>query len=320
MRGAELVRWEDFRVSVPATVRKAALMATTFRTRSYRRTTRTTAAAAAAALLLLAAGCGDDGDSGGSSSSASSDSPAPSDTASGSSSGGGGRTLSRAQTQNALLTVQDFPSGWKAADLDDNQAGGGDSPDDLETDEPRCDKLFDIMDGDADTNDAVHDASREFEKGAKGPFVSNPVSAYSGNNARRALKDFKQAGNDCGTFHSKDGRSTITFKVSPMTMQSYGDASVAFRAKGTAKGGNADGRTYDLVLVLARVASSTTGVALMSVDGTDNKAVPAVMKNAVKRLQQVTDGKTPSPVSSPPSEDGGDEGGDDGGDGDSGDD
>ncbi|MFG3257934.1 hypothetical protein [Streptomyces sp. NPDC048172] len=226
-----------------------------------------TPAALAVLALALTAGCGD-----GSSSSGDSSSSSPSPSSSPSSS-----ALSKTELKKALLTKEDFPSGWSATDLGASDKAGG-----LGADNKECQGLLDTLSGDK----AHAEADRDFQKSDSGPFVSNGVASYEKGGAKKALRDFKRLSSRCEGFTSKDGGGSVTFTVAPMTLPAFGDESGALRLTGKAKGGPADGLSISMDLALARVGPSTTGVAHMSVLGPDSKITPKLMRKSVERLRE----------------------------------
>lgn len=264
------------------------------RTPRASRARRASAAVLAASALLLAAGCGDDGgsgpDGGDSSSSPSKSSAAPA-------SPGGGKALGERQADSAVLAQGNLPSGWAAADLDDTTAAG-DSPDDLSTRDRDCKRLLDALGGDIDGQEAKTDASGSYKKGDSGPYASNDVSSYDGDGARRAFDAFRKASADCTSFTTHNNQVTIDFTTSKLSVPSAGDDAAGVRARGKAEGGPADGSTLTLDLALARVGQSTTGVVTLSEGkgkGSDGKLAGDLLKKSADRLQQATDGRTPSP-------------------------
>ncbi|GAA2088716.1 hypothetical protein GCM10009801_52560 [Streptomyces albiaxialis] len=229
---------------------------------------RTTAALAVLVLALVpTAGCGGDesSSSGGSGSSPSASPTRPPG------------ALSKAELKKALLTEQDFPSGWAATDL-----GASDKAGDLGADNKQCQGLLDAVSGDKSRTEAT----RDFEKSESGPFVSNGVASYGKSGAKKALRDFKRLSSRCKGFTSKGGGGAVTFTVAPMTLPAFGDESAGLRLTGRAKGGPADGLALSMQLLVARVGPSTTGVAHMSVLGPDGKITSKLMRRAVERLRE----------------------------------
>lgn len=182
------------------------------------------------------------------------------------------------------------------ADLDDTTAAG-DSPDDLSTRDRNCEKALDALVGDLDSQEATTDASRSYQKGDNGPYASNSIASYNGDGARQAFDTFKKASADCGSFTTHNNQVTIDFTTSKLSVPSAGDDRAGVRARGTAVGGPADGSTLTLDLALARVGQNTTGVATLGggQGGSGDKLTGDLLKKSADRLQQATDGKTPSP-------------------------
>ncbi|MDJ1130429.1 hypothetical protein [Streptomyces iconiensis] len=258
---------------------------------------RRTSAALLAAFALFAAGCGDDGKGGGYGGS-DDDSPSPSKSASKPASKtpaqGNGRALAEKQATMALLAEGNLPSGWSQADLDDTTAAG-DSPDDLSTHDRNCKQLLDAFGGDIDGQEAKTDASRSYQKSSKGPYASNRIASYDGSGTKQAFSMFKKMSDSCTKFTTHNNKVTVDFSTSKLKLPSAGDESAGVRASGKAKGGPADGSTLTLDLALARVGQSTTGVVTLNVDGKDPKLAGDLLKKSADRLQQATDGATPTP-------------------------
>ncbi|WP_327392150.1 hypothetical protein OG533_11985 [Streptomyces sp. NBC_01186] len=258
------------------------------------------ATALAAALLLSAAGCGYDEESG---SGPGGDSPSPSASASapeesgapsGSPSGGKGRLTER-QATSALLAPGNLPAGWKAADLDDTTLAG-DAPDDLSTRDRNCKQLFNALGGDLAGREARTDAARDYAMGEKGPYLAGDVASYDGTAAIRAMSTFKSVRDSCTKFSTKNNSVVIDFTVSALKGSFLGEDSLGAELRGKAKGGPADGSDVALDLVLARAGQSTTGLAVLSAGEGDEKLTADAAKAALRRLQEATAGKTPSPT------------------------
>ncbi|NGO73560.1 hypothetical protein G5C65_35575 [Streptomyces sp. SB3404] len=235
---------------------------------------RSSGVVALALLGALAAGCGDDTGSDPGSDSPSASAPRSAEPDSG--------PLGKTEVRKALLTVGDFPAGWSRTDLDD------DGTSDLDAEDETCDRFLDTLDGD----DARTDASRDFEKSHTGPFVSSGVASYGTGRAKKVMRDFARLGSECRAFTSKDedDGSEVAFTVKPLSMPDFGDESEALRLTGKARGGaSAKEMTLTVDLVLARVGPSTTGVANMSVLGSDSQVTAEVMERAVSRLRRVQD-------------------------------
>ncbi|WP_030892692.1 hypothetical protein [Streptomyces sp. NRRL F-5053] len=260
------------------------------------RTRRTPAAVAlVSAVLLLAAGCGDDGGSG----DGGEDSPSPSKAAqSPDSSAPKGGPISENQADRALLAEENLPKGWSVADLDDTTAAG-DSPDDLSTRDRDCKQMLDALVGDMDALESPTDASRSFQKSTKGPYLSQKIASFDGNGAQKTLSAFRKAAGKCKKLTTHNNQVSVEFTTSSRKAPKAGDDTAAVRARGTARGGPADGSTLTLDLVLTRVGNSTTGLAGLTAGGKEakpTKVTDDVAKTAAARLKEAAKGGTPTPT------------------------
>lgn len=255
-----------------------------------------------AAVLFTSAGCGSDSgsDSGG-------DSPSPSSptksgaTPTGSPSEAQG-PLSEQQARAALVVEGNLPRGFQSADLDDTTAAG-DAPDDLDTKDRNCKKLFDALGGDLDGREARTDASRDYSKGAAGPYLADEIASYDGGRtAKRALSTFESVRDSCRKVTTRNNAVTVKWTASELRPRTGAD-SAAVRLRGTARGGRADGKQLTLDLVLIRSQQSTTGLALLSTGKGEAKLTTDVARTAGKRLTEVTKGRTPTPTVPPEQDD-----------------
>ncbi len=125
---------------------------------------------------------------------------------------------SPAALADALLTLDDMPTGWTTApelldDEDDGDDGDGDGDGDDECNfEPKLD--------DDDQADAA------FKEGELGPFVLSSVGRFEDEDTAIAyLEEFQTFIDRCQSFE-EDGVSNT---VSPLSFPAFGDSSFAFR-------------------------------------------------------------------------------------------
>ncbi len=120
--------------------------------------------------------------------------------------------------EQALLTLEDMPTGWTT------------SPDAGEEDEGAaefCDGL-DITDDEPDA-----EAEASFEGSEMGPFVSNAVARFDGGGATR-FAQLRQAIDGCGDFDTTDEEgNTLTGRLSAVSFPEFGEESLAVRLSGT---------------------------------------------------------------------------------------
>lgn len=120
--------------------------------------------------------------------------------------------------EQALLTLEDMPTGWTT------------SPDAGEDDEGAaefCDGL-DITDDEADA-----DAEASFEESEMGPFVSHAVARFDGAGDTR-FAQLRQAIEECGDFETTDeDGNTLTGRLSAVSFPELGEESLAVRLSGT---------------------------------------------------------------------------------------
>ncbi len=120
--------------------------------------------------------------------------------------------------EQALLTLEDMPTGWTT------------SPDAGEEDEGAaefCDGL-DITDDEPDA-----EAEASFEGSEMGPFVSHAVARFDGGGATR-FAQLRQAIDGCGDFDTTDEEgNTLTGRLSAVSFPEFGEESLAVRLSGT---------------------------------------------------------------------------------------
>ncbi|HEV2768420.1 MAG TPA: hypothetical protein VGV63_12030 [Acidimicrobiales bacterium] len=121
--------------------------------------------------------------------------------------------------EQALLTLEDMPTGWMT------------SPDAGEEDEGAA-EFCDGLDISNDEPDAEAEAS--FEGSEIGPFVSHVVGRFDGGEAEKRFAELRQAIDECGEFDTTDeDGNTVTGQLSAVSFPELGDESLAVRLSGT---------------------------------------------------------------------------------------
>lgn len=192
------------------------------------RTTGTTTVTALALTVVLA-GCGGGGE-GDDAGDRARTVAVPSSAAAEAPEGTGDKTLTEAQLQAALLTVQDLPTGYTlAADDDDADDGGSAGGDD------ECSRRFDDLDAEDDTE--APSAEVEFE-GGLGVLLSQEVVSHEDEDAlKERFDEIVDLVSDCPSFTDTDETGATTeVAIGPLSFPKLGDDTVALALSGQAEG------------------------------------------------------------------------------------
>lgn len=130
-------------------------------------------------------------------------------------------TLSRAQLQEALLTVPDLPTGYKqgTASRDD------DTP--TQSDNPECAARFDELDSAED--EAVATAEASFEGPGLGTLLEQSLASFTDQDRQsEQLATITELLSDCPSFTMTDADGAeSTVNISPLSFPKLGDETLA---------------------------------------------------------------------------------------------
>lgn len=130
---------------------------------------------------------------------------------------GGGSDVSEEELTDALLALEDMPSGWSVEPPDE---------DDGDDDATFCDAepLTEEIDADAS-------AERDFSAGEAGPFLFELLAAMSEDEASRGV-DYVRDAFDCGEW--TDPEDDTVWNISEISFPEMGDETAAYRLSTTA--------------------------------------------------------------------------------------
>lgn len=186
--------------------------------------------------------------------------------------------LTDAQVKEALLTVDDMPSGWTVSPDDDE-----DDDSDSETDatSPECKKLAAVMDED-DTSESFGEGEIEFQESEFGPFLSESVSSEEGDEVEKSMNSFREAFETCDSFTQTDDEGVKTeFKISDMSFPDLGDDTIALKMSAEAMG-----IPVDIPLVVVRVDQNVILLASVGLgEGMSSADLEKVARTAVTKVK-----------------------------------
>ncbi|MFD0505549.1 hypothetical protein ACFQ0G_27025 [Streptomyces chiangmaiensis] len=235
---------------------------------------RAAAVAFAASALALVAACGggaaDDKDAN------------PSDETSAASEPTSEPMSSRA-AEKALLVDSDLPKGWKR----DPQLviDGEAAPEDLlaKPADAACQLLVDLFNTGRIDADYKANAQAVFLKGKN--MVSQDVSAYSPDQAKRAMTALGKAIDECGTFDSKFGGGKAKVTTKPLEVDKVGDETLGFSLKVE----YGDDMVVDVEYGVVRDGANTTSVQNNWVDDRGIEAFEKGLAKAAENLRAARD-------------------------------
>ncbi|MEU6012392.1 hypothetical protein [Streptomyces sp. NPDC047453] len=181
---------------------------------------RAAAAAFAASALALVAACG---------SGASEEKVANPDDDTSSASEPTSEPLTSREAEKALLADSDLPTGWKRDPelVIDGEA----APEDLlaKPADAICQPLVNLFNTGRIDVDYKANAQAVFLKGES--MISQDVSAYSPDQAERAITALGKAIDECGTFDSKFGGGKAKVTTKTLEVEGFGDETAGFSLK-----------------------------------------------------------------------------------------
>ncbi|WP_461033060.1 hypothetical protein [Streptomyces mayteni] len=200
-----------------------------------------------------------------------------------------GGALSEKELRAALLDAVDFPEGWASDSARSARERGFGVP---EPTERECRELFDSAE---DTK-----ASAGFAKTRSGPFVTTVVASHEDEDAARgALDGLREATSECATIHTREGSpggdSSIAYQAAALDVDEVGEDSTAIRFNRQAEEGESGETKVVADLVVARVGAHLVRVAQAGRDDSGTGDVADIADRAVRKLEQVCDGRSPAP-------------------------
>lgn len=147
------------------------------------------------------------------------------------------------QIKDALLSLDDMPSGWSIDDSEDED----DADTETSSDDPACNALMGAFEGDED--EAFGEGDVSFTQSEFGPFLSQAIASQEGDAIEKTMGELRQAFETCTSFTDTESDGTkTTFKVSEMSFPDLGDETLAVKLAG-----DADGFSFTAPLVVTRV-------------------------------------------------------------------
>jgi hypothetical protein len=214
----------------------------------------------------------------------------------------GEATLGERGLRAALLDHMDFPAGWASDSRRTAARRGIGVP---QPEEPACRELFESRE--------TTTARAGFARTQTGPFVITVAAAHPGPaDARRAVASFREtAATDCATFHTREGPEgnsiTVAYEAGePAEMEPelerlgedveprHPQDIAALRYHRRLEGGSG-GTPVIAEVIIVRVGAHTVRVAQTGRDDAGTGSVAAIAARAVEKLEQVCDGRTPTP-------------------------
>jgi hypothetical protein len=209
-------------------------------------------------------------------------------------------TLDKSQLRAALLDHMDFPAGWAS---DSRQAAARRGIGVPRPQEAACRALFESRE---ETT-----ARAGFARTRTGPFVTTVATVHDdAADARRAVTAFREAAAaDCGTFHAREGPEGHAFTVAyqaagprelrPQLERLGADgqdsAGLRFHRRLPGEGSEAGSTPVIADVVIVRIGTHTVRVAQAGRDDAGTGSVAAIAARAVEKLEQVRDGRNPTP-------------------------
>lgn len=141
--------------------------------------------------------------------------------------GDGEKTLTEAELQAALLTVQDLPTGYTVGASDEEEedrstAGGSDE----------CSAKFEAL-GEADEQDVSAEAEASFEGPSLGTILEQGLESYEDEDVpQQRFDDVLAVLSECPTFSDTDDAGSKTdYTVSSLSFPKMGDDTIALNIK-----------------------------------------------------------------------------------------
>ncbi|MFF4757020.1 hypothetical protein [Streptomyces sp. NPDC001292] len=232
---------------------------------------RAAAAVFAASALALVAACGSgasdakDANPGGETSAASEPTSEP---------------LSSREAEKALLADSDLPTGWKRDPelvIDGSEQA---APEDLlaKPADATCQPLVDLFNTGRIDADYKANAQAVFLKGES--MISQDVSAYSPDQAERAMTALGKAIDECGTFDSKFGGGKAKVTTKTLEVEGFGDETYGFSLKVE----YGDDMVVDVEYGVVRDGANTTNV---QNNWVDDRGIEAFEKGLAKAAENL---------------------------------
>ncbi len=177
--------------------------------------------------------------------------------------------LTEAILIDALLTINDMPTGWAETSLEQDTAA-----------DTICGVSFVANDG------LVASARKTFSKAAFGPFFTEVIDLYEPRTGELVFESFADALGNCQGYTDTDletGNTTV-YNVAPLSFPKLGDATVAVRitsAEATLLGV----ATFDVILIRKGEVILFVGHISVGFEGPDSEANEALTRAAYQRMQ-----------------------------------
>lgn len=198
------------------------------------------------------------------------------------------KPLTDEQIIEALLTVEDMPTGWSESaenflgDDDDNDGGTESTSSD-----EKCQEFLDTINDQGETkgdSKLVGSGNVAFQKSDFGPFLVQSINSGKGSSAKETLNTFRDGIANCATIEetSADGEVLKT-TVTDMSFPKLGDDRVAFKVA-------VDNDFIPMEMPLVAIRSDQNLIILASVGigaGIDSADLEAIARKAVTKVKAV---------------------------------
>jgi hypothetical protein len=192
---------------------------------------------------------------------------------------GAGDRLSTKQAKDALIRVQDLPSGWAK---DPNEDDDEDDDDPIEP--ASCDKLMSSLNDESKDGTRVAHATASFSTGGLfGTVLTEEISSFKEDAPVERLQDVADVLGKCPTFTSTDADGVKSrYTVSPMSMANLGDQTLAMRM-------DVKNDTISVQAALAYVVVGHNVVTFSAggIAGVDGAQLEKIARTAIARLEKV---------------------------------
>ena len=174
----------------------------------------------------------------------------------------------------ALLTLDDFPSGWVVDQSDDES--------EREEEEESFTFLCESL-----PRRAAYSVTREFRKSEFGPLLGHSITLYPPGEAQIALDDFRETAEVCDEWETTlDDGTPTTVHIRPMSFTQMGDEVFALRMTmkdvpffGVMEIDSVDIRRGDLIIQISHM--------VIGLEEVDSAQTEAFAKKALEKLDEV---------------------------------
>lgn len=184
--------------------------------------------------------------------------------------------LTEDEIAEALLSLEDLPSGWTVSEDTSEDIAG-----EATIDNPKCEEFNAILEDDSEV-EGLSEGDVAFSQGDWGPFLNQTIASMEGNEIEKAFSAFSHALSACDGFtETKDDGSKVEYKLQPMSFPDLGDDSLAFTMSA-----DADGFPFELDAVVVRVDQNLVLMASAGIgQGLTGEELEAVVRTAVAKVK-----------------------------------